>query len=389
MGSRIAAFYSEAEAIAGLDGKIQLAMLTRIPSTRALIEPDSPQNLARFEGAIQAIRRSITPSSPISFSIPPGSSLAPSGRMSADVMKAHRPLPQGEELLWGVLTSLHDAMVAVYERNGQSLLAWESRALEKRYPMQGQEPLGPFIARSVGKELAEEIALAFDTGQTQQRDMCCTLGGHVVWLLVTLSSVHDERGQTLGVNAFIQDVSEQREHELQSKRREARLREHNRVFLSLLVQKQSFLSDLQATLRCVTEAAASTLSVARASVWFYEAERTEIVCADLFDVAAATHSMGLRLTAANYPAYFAALEQRGTIAASHAREDLRTSEFTESYLTPLGIYAMLDVPIWVHGEMVGVVCHEHLVGPREWETDEENFAHLMASFVALSKEVVR
>ncbi len=389
MGSRIAAFYSEAEAIAGLDGKIQLAMLTRIPSTRALIEPDSPQNLARFESAIQAIRRSITPATPLSFASASSASLAPPARVSGEVVRAQRPLPQGEELLWGVLTSLHDAMVAVYERNGQSLLAWDSRALEKRYPMPNQEPLGPFIARSVGKELAEEIALAFDTGQTQQRDMCCTIGERLVWFLVTLSSVHDERGRTLGVNAFIQDVSEHREHEMQTKRREVRLREHNRVFLSLLMQKQSFLGDIEATLRCVTEAAARTLNVARASVWFYEANRTEIVCLDLFDAAATEHSSGLRLTAAHFPAYFAALEKRGTIAANDARTDPRTSEFTESYLTPLGIHSLLDVPIWVHGEMVGVVCHEHIDAPREWETDEENFAHLMASFIALAQEGVR
>jgi diguanylate cyclase (GGDEF)-like protein/PAS domain S-box-containing protein len=43
---------------------------------------------------------------------------------------------------------------------------------------------------------------------------------------------------------------------------------------------------------------------------------------------------------------------------------------------------MLDAPIWVGGRMVGVVCHEHIGGPRRWHFDEELIAGTMADFVA-------
>lgn len=47
---------------------------------------------------------------------------------------------------------------------------------------------------------------------------------------------------------------------------------------------------------------------------------------------------------------------------------------------------MLDVPVWVNSKMVGVVCHEHQGPAREWNTDEERFAYLMAAFVSLSMD---
>jgi GAF domain-containing protein len=47
---------------------------------------------------------------------------------------------------------------------------------------------------------------------------------------------------------------------------------------------------------------------------------------------------------------------------------------------------MLDVPIWVKHKMVGGVCHEHVGSLRVWNSDEESFAYLMASFVALALE---
>ena len=51
MGARLASFYEQAESVGGLEAKIRMAILTRVPSTRAHVESDSPENIARFEGA--------------------------------------------------------------------------------------------------------------------------------------------------------------------------------------------------------------------------------------------------------------------------------------------------------------------------------------------------
>lgn len=61
-------------------------------------------------------------------------------------------------------------------------------------------------------------------------------------------------------------------------------------------------------------------------------------------------------------------------------------EFTESYLKPLGIGAMLDVPIWVDDVMIGVLCHEHVGNARAWSPDDEGFAYMMGSLVARAIE---
>ena len=98
---------------------------------------------------------------------------------------------------------------------------------------------------------------------------------------------------------------------------------------------------------------------------------------------------GVQLAERDYPAYFAALATERTIAAHDAHKDPRTSAFSAGYLTPLGIGALLDVPIWVEGRMIGVVCHEHLGRARTWNADEEQFAYLMSAFVALTAERVQ
>ena len=169
----------------------------------------------------------------------------------------------------------------------------------------------------------------------------------------------------------------------------ATLRRHIRVYLDLMTQRALLQGDLRETARRVDEAASEALNVARVSVWLLDETRTAIESLDLFERDSKRHSSGVRLAQRDYPAYFAALATERTIAAHDAHTDPRTSSFSAGYLTPLGIGALLDVPIWVEGKMIGVVCHEHLGAARTWNADEEQFAYLMSAFVALTAERVQ
>lgn len=164
------------------------------------------------------------------------------------------------------------------------------------------------------------------------------------------------------------------------------LRRYLTTCVELVSQRALFLGDVQATVRRIDEAAAETLDVARVSIWFLDAGRSKITCADLYERAERRHTSGTELFARDFAPYFQALASERTIAAHDAQRDARTSCFAESYLKPLGIGAMLDVPIWHGGHMVGVVCHEHLGGARTWTPDEESFAYIVANLVALALE---
>ncbi len=166
---------------------------------------------------------------------------------------------------------------------------------------------------------------------------------------------------------------------------ERRLLEQNRVLLEL-AKGAGADEPLEASFGRITRAAAETLDVERASVWLYNADRSVICCADLYEKKEQRHSRGQELSEESYPSYFEALEAERTIAAHEARSDPRTREFKATYLEPLGITSMLDAPIRVGGRMVGVVCHEHVGPPRPWREDEQAFAGSVADAASLAVE---
>ena len=55
MAEKLLKYYKYVSDSHGIGAKIQLAQDTKIPSARAAMEPDSPQNIARFKSAVQKI----------------------------------------------------------------------------------------------------------------------------------------------------------------------------------------------------------------------------------------------------------------------------------------------------------------------------------------------
>jgi len=144
--------------------------------------------------------------------------------------------------------------------------------------------------------------------------------------------------------------------------------------------------DVDDFLRRVTQMDAETLDVERVGVWIFSEDRSEVRCTHLYRRQDGACEEGPTLKATEYPAYFNALNESRTIAATDAASDPRTSEFGDNYLKPNGISSMLDVPIRVQGRLVGIVCHEHVGRKREWMLYEQEFAASIANMIGLTYE---
>jgi hypothetical protein len=55
MAERLLQYYKYIVETRGLSGKIALAQLTKMPSVKAAIEPDSPDNINAFRAAITSL----------------------------------------------------------------------------------------------------------------------------------------------------------------------------------------------------------------------------------------------------------------------------------------------------------------------------------------------
>ena len=129
------------------------------------------------------------------------------------------------------------------------------------------------------------------------------------------------------------------------------------------------------------------LGADRVSLWQFRDEPRAIDCQGLFQRSEGRFELvEMSLLESAYPRYFAAVSGYRPVLAEDARRDPMTSEFTDGYLIPLGIFSMLDVPLRLGDALVGVLCCEQLGGIRQWTGDEVKFVTDVVSYLMLAKE---
>ena len=139
---------------------------------------------------------------------------------------------------------------------------------------------------------------------------------------------------------------------------------------------------LREVLKEVTEIAATALRVKRVSIWFFVNEPRSIRCDYLYQPDRGEIYEGAILHACDFPVYFTMLESSRVVRFVDRDGDPMSEEFRSSYLAPLGITAMLDAPILQGGDVIGIVCHEHVGSAREWTDPDCEFAASVGDIVA-------
>ncbi len=154
------------------------------------------------------------------------------------------------------------------------------------------------------------------------------------------------------------------------------------------VSRQPF-RDYPRTLSRLLQTAAEVLRVERVSLWLVESDRQALRCSAMWKRGPGFHHPPLAFPIDRLPNYLDALDSLLVVDAADAAGDPRTREFAEGYLEQHGIAAMLDVPVRSFGELVGVLCHEHVGAPRRWQPAEQLFAAALAIAVSQLLEHVR
>ncbi len=156
--------------------------------------------------------------------------------------------------------------------------------------------------------------------------------------------------------------------------------------LILKLNKTSFVEKNSVTdiFNVITESLVEGLNIDRASYWKIEDEKLK--CVNLFDNDAKAHLTHIDIDQRDLPIYFQALSDGIAIVADDVMTNQYTQELKESYLIPLGITDMLDLPIRENGKVTGVLCCEHRDKPRVWNESDLAFAKSVADILALMLE---
>ena len=138
--------------------------------------------------------------------------------------------------------------------------------------------------------------------------------------------------------------------------------------------------------KLLTKEVTDSISTDRCSIWLYNKKNNGIICEQLYEKKDNEWFRGVEIFEKDFKPYFAGLKSNPIIIANDVDLHPATSCFKETYSGPLGIRAMLDVPIIYKGEVIGVICIESYT-VREWHKVEVNFAEMLSSLYSFAYSV--
>ncbi len=180
------------------------------------------------------------------------------------------------------------------------------------------------------------------------------------------------------------DITDQVRAEASLRESEQRLAAQSAALMALTARYTDPAESFDERLRGILQVSADTLQAERVSLWRFGESRQLIRCVGLHERRTGRFDCGLLLYRPEAPAYFEAVEHDRVVDAQDAATDPRTREFRDAYLVPHGIGAMLDVPLRQDNEPIGVLCVEHVGGPRAWTLDEQTFAISVANLIVVA-----
>lgn len=136
----------------------------------------------------------------------------------------------------------------------------------------------------------------------------------------------------------------------------------------------------------ILEMSSKAMRVERVNAWLVNDEATMIDCIGNYDASLPGLVAQESLPRIDMPNYFKLFETEKIILSSRSQESEITKELMESYLIPNQIYAMMDVPLRIEGEIIGVICFEQIRKHRDWTLQDQKFGLIAAQMVSLSVE---
>jgi two-component sensor histidine kinase len=125
------------------------------------------------------------------------------------------------------------------------------------------------------------------------------------------------------------------------------------------------------------------LKMERMNVWLFNHDQSALISIGEYDMRSKKFNKNSILLKRDHPIYFKALVSNEIIIAEDICTHPLTKEFSDIYAKENDICTLLDIPLRISGELVGVMCYEKTGIKKEFTKDEISFC-LSVSFVMAS-----
>lgn len=170
----------------------------------------------------------------------------------------------------------------------------------------------------------------------------------------------------------------------------ARARRHNHSLVMLARRVWSDDCTLETAIALICQVAAETLEIERVNVWRCDTDSSTLRCVHAYERSDDRHNpLGYDETLHLDSEYCEQLEDVRVIDIADVSLSVADDDSLQAYFKRHRVQSLLDAPVRSQGELLGVVCHEHVGCARVWTPEDQAFAGSIGDYIAVAYEISR
>lgn len=145
--------------------------------------------------------------------------------------------------------------------------------------------------------------------------------------------------------------------------------------------------DIDALMLACAQKASQLFEIERVNAWLLNKNKDAIISIGEYDTRTKKFNKNTIIPSKDCPNYFKSIIKNKIILVENVYTNSVTSELTDNYLRPNNIISLMDIPLRMNGELIGVLCLEKTGDTeRVFSKDEQTFALGLGFLISSSLE---
>ena len=210
------------------------------------------------------------------------------------------------------------------------------------------------------------------------------LKNEIFWFSQKVSIKKTENDKIFGFSAIVRDVTKIKEIEKLENIRKLKLENFNKTLNILSTKNFSKEASIDLIITEIFKETYKSIRVDSLSYWENYSDKIVLKC--ILNNNEITPHNEFTIYKKDSSEYFDALSDQNYVEINSFEKFPQESFFVKEYANKFNIKSLLDFPIYLQGELQGIVCFETTTTDYEWDDDEINFARTISDIIAISIE---
>ena len=205
--------------------------------------------------------------------------------------------------------------------------------------------------------------------------------GEEIWISQNVFVRRNSFGEIEGYSGIARDITLLKNIEDEKLKRQYKIEKYSKTLKDLAVLNHSNNDNFDQTISNILQITATALDINRAGYWLYDGDK--VICKKLYESGIDVDTQIEFYKSENID-YFKKIENKLQVVQSDIRSYADNNDIKNNYVYTNNIFSTLDTPVFIDGELKGILSYESTDHVKNWDNEDINFAKSISDLIVIA-----